>query len=1371
MRRLFTPYRTAVGAAVALLALVVGLNAFGSFYTDIKPEVYLAPVQMIGRYLSAWNESPYLGSPNFNVGLVPVLFATGFLRSIGFSPEWTFKVFHFALWLLAGWGAARLTRRLDVRGGRWAGLIAGIVYVANPYDMQAGSTLAILLPYALLPWLLICLVRAFRRPSGWAWPAAFGLVFFAMSGMNVAVVPTYQLLAIIPLAIAAHAVWRVRWSAIVLVVAKCALFVVGVSIYWLVPGGAAINTGSQIVAGSETLDGIAKVSSFPEVLRGMGMWPLYGTYGDRAWVPQDAVFVTSTVVMVLTILWAVIGLLAMTRAPRAARYLAAGCVGLAAVVMVGAFPDPARPASLFGRAFVQLMQLPFASAFRTTNKIGAVLALGFSVAIGCAAVRWWPRLRGRALLPELAAACAVILVASWVLPALTNRLYLSQLNIPQYWQQAAEAADRGSANSTVLFLPGQVRPAYRWTEQRPDDLPNSLIDRVAVLPETTPNASAPGSNYLAALDDSFQNGGMPANTTMSAYAYYLGADQVMLRNDTAWEDTAGIRPSLASTQISNDPGMFGVANFGPPGDYVYAPGDPANRSEAFLSPVQLFALKDAVASVRAEPAANSLVVAGDAWSVAQLNAAGLLTTRPTFQYAGGITRGDLLSQLGAGHRLVITDTNARRAAVPNRLTNGYGPVLSADQPLVGGRTLGTDPADQTVMVPSGATVSATAEGGAFFDLPYAAPANAIDGDPATAWLFGDFDRAVGQRLTINQPAPVRLGTIKISQADVGVHKIGTLTVTAGGRSITQRVPDKGYASFDFGATLASRVTVTVATTRGPGFNLVGINDIKMAGPPAVRTLRTPVTFDRLYRGLSPAERARFSATPLDVLLTRLKGTNFTTDDTETGLRRLVTLPDARRFDVSAQVRVNAPLEQAYDRLAGLPPGAAATSSGFYFDDGSYRAAAAADGSQSTAWIPGGKVDQSWWQLSTAARSISQVVVDQRRGLSDKTGEDTQWAGSAVVTVDGKQVGQAKLTRDGRTTISFPAVRGKTVRLTFTAAGGPRVGAQPRFTAIDTGYTLRPVAAGPLDQPDASGNRCIPVGQVDGQPVRMRPVDPILATPDVALGSRWEACAPLSLAAGQHRIEQAPGFTIDNLSMLDASARQQAVPVTPVQRITANHASAKGLKVTAPAAFNVILGQSYDPRWKATANGKSLGKPVLLDGYSVGWRIPRGGSYDIRISYGPQTSSNIALAVSVVVLLIALALVLLARRNGTLADPEPEPRRRLRPAFGRLPRPAIEVGLVALAFVGAGWAGLAAGLGLVALLRWRPQVRSDWLTWAGAALILSSMVVYLIVLGPLRGTISADGVAKSLWPHYLAAAGLVLALTGVVRGASEEEGPR
>ncbi|MDF8264090.1 alpha-(1-_3)-arabinofuranosyltransferase domain-containing protein [Luteipulveratus flavus] len=1370
-----------VALLVVVLAVVVFLNDLGDFNTDIKPEVYIAPLDMIGRYLSSWTSSPYLGSPNFNVGLVPVLLILAALRGIGLSPEMAFKTFHLLLWLAAAWGAVRLVRALVPRAGRWAGLVAGVVYLANPYTVQAGATLAIALPLSLLPWQLLCYVRALRDDRSWAWPAAFGLTFFAMSGMNVAVVPLLQLLAMVPVALAIRSERSLPWRRVLAVTAKCALFVLGVSVYWLIPSAAASSTGSQIVESSETLTGIAKVSSFPEVLRGVGLWPLYG-YDDKGpWLPQHATYVASPFVIVMTMAWPVLALLMLRWCTGVVRRMVAVSIGVAAVIMVGIFPRQGGPASPFGWVLEHILRIPLMSAFRTTNKIGAVLALALAVAIGVGVVRFLPRVWRRPGVAPVAVALAVALLASWALPAFGGRLYVSKMNIPGYWTQAAERADAGNPASTVLMLPGQVRPDYRWTVERPDDVANSLLKRDAVIPETTPNASRPGANFLAALNDAVQSGAAPAGT-VATFARYLGSDQVLLRRDMVWEDDGGARPSVTTRMLQGDLGLKQTATFGYPSENVGQFSDPQGQGEEKLTPLALYDVAQSRTAVRAQAATGGVIVAGDGFAFPSMTAAGTLGASPTVRYAQDLSAAELAQVLPTTGRMVITDTNARRDVIPNRLIAGQGPLLSGTEKLGDTRTLGDRTADQTVLLRSGAIVRASTSGGTFFDLPYGVPEFAVDGDPRSAWRFGDFRRATGQTLQVRLPAPTSVGRVPVSQLPIGSVKIDKVTLTGGGRSSTVRLPDKGSATLDLGGAVTDRVTLRIDSIRGEGFSLVGLAELGLPGAKAARTARTPTTFSDQYARMTPQQRARMDAVPMDILLRRVLNSPDDSDDSERALRRVVTVPSTRDYTAEATVRVTGPLERTYDDAAGYAQSVRADSSAFYFTNPRWRASQAADGDPSTAWAPGGSIRGEHWQVTGPERNISDVTLDQVAGSASSP----MWVSRVQISVDGRTVLTTGV-RPGKNTLRLPEpVQGRTVRVTITGLSGRLDASPPRFTEIDAGVRMQTTTPGPLDR--SGRERCLTVATVDGKPLKMRPVTPLLAGPDES-GTRWVACQDVTLESGERRIEQTQGFVLDTMDLKDKRPTTQQVPLPPTAQVVRNSSSAKTLKVTAgDAPYAVVIGQSIDPRWKATADGQDLGAPVTLDGFSAGWVLPKGGSHTIQIRFAPQRTSNIALGVSVAVVLLAAALVLLAswrrrrvgarlddpdrtasaaRRVRAASDGEPGSRRAVRARARHVrddrpgwPRWTREIGLIALAWFAVGWAGLAAGLLVVLVLR-RWAVRPMWLIGAGAGLLMTSIVVYIALLGDQRGTVSADAVASSMLPHHLCGAGLVIALVGVL----------
>ncbi|WKV15545.1 alpha-(1-_3)-arabinofuranosyltransferase family protein [Janibacter limosus] len=1224
--------RVVTPGLVVVPGVIVFANSWGVFQTDIKPEVYLAPGEMLPGYLAARTSSPYLGSPNFNVGLVPVLLVTAALRAIGLDPEMAFKVYHLILWVLAAWGTNRLLRTLVPSASAWAGLLAGVAYIANPYAVAGGSTPAIALPMALLPWLLVAMTRALRDPLSWAWPAGVALVFFGMSGMNVGVVPVYQLLLVIPLALYVRSDSDLTWRQIAVHPGRCALFVVLVSLYWLVPGAAASGTGSQIAEGSETLDGIARTSSFVEVLRGLGLWSYYGSSDAGPWLPQYAMYFTSSVIILLTMVWPAAALLALKVVPARPARFSAVAAAMVAVVMVGLYPggNGSSPFAVVLRwLFDHVGPL---IAFRTTNKIGAGLALAFALLLGLALVRVLPRvLRGHGRAP-LTAGAGTAVVLALVAPAVTGNLYVSPLDVPDYWREAATAIDRGNPDQRVPVLPGQTRSSYRWSPDRPDDLPNSLFTHDAVIPETIPNTSQSGGNFPAALDSTLQSG-TAGTRDISPFARYLGAAEVLLRHDVVWEDTGGARPGSTARAPADDPGLQGLRNFGTPGHNMFTRANPPlSREEAVLTPLQLYGVHNSQGMVRATSASDSLVVAGDARAIPALQQEGLLDGSPAIRYARGMTGDQLRTLLSEDGRMVVTDTNQRRAAITNRLTSNEGAILSADETPKVTRTLGDDPRDQSTLVREGIRATASSAGGAFFDPPHGVAENAVDGDPATSWLFGDFRRAKGESLTLSLPKEQRLGRIEIDTTALGDVRIDRLDVRAGDARESVEVAKDGTAVLNLGGATSDRVKITVGGIRGQGFSLVGISEVTIGGVSATaeRTTRVPDTLTRLYGELSPAERQDFADRPLDILFSRVKNTDAPDDDTEQGLRRDFTVPDDRTYRAEAQVRALGPREVLADELAGLGTTYRARSNRTYFDSLTRRASKAADSSSASAWVPGGDITDGWWEISGPERNLSEVTVTQAPGPGDEG--DTARVTRASVVVDGTKVASGPIGQ-GTSSIDLPpGTRGSKVRITLDEVDDSAGSRPARFTTIDTGARITR---------DAGADRCVTVATLDGKPVTMRPDNPEAIAGPGDPATTWTGCDKESVVWGEHQLRPVDGLQLDRVSLNDVvgttSPERVPAPVVEVRRSKIS----SSMKVSVGAAstpYFLSIGRGHDPRWKATPeDGTDPGPPVVVNGYAAGWYVDDLGEHTVTVAYGPQRSANIALGLSVPGLLLCTIL--------------------------------------------------------------------------------------------------------------------------------------
>ena len=81
---------------------------------------------------------------------------------------------------------------------------------------------------------------------------------------------------------------------------------------------------------------------------------------------------------------------------------------------------------------------------------------------------------------------------------------------------------------------------------------------------------------------------------------------------------------------------------------------------------------------------------------------------------------------------------------------------------------------------------------------------------------------------------------------------------------------------------------------------------------------------------------------------------------------------------------------------------------------------------------------------------------------------------------------------------------------------------------------------------------------------------------------------------------------------------------------------------------MILGQSYNLGWHATADGEDLGEPTLVNGYANGWQVPAGTDIDIHLEWTPQKVVWGMIYVSLAFVVLAFALALWPRRRKAAA---------------------------------------------------------------------------------------------------------------------------
>ena len=756
---------------------------------------------------------------------------------------------------------------------------------------------------------------------------------------------------------------------------------------------------------------------------------------------------------------------------------------------------------------------------------------------------------------------------------------------------------------------------------------------------------------------------------------------------------------------------------------------------------------------------------------------------------------------------MLTDTNRRRSTAAGRLGGSQGPLLPAGTDPGATRTL-FDPDRQTVLEVAGGSVSATDVGSVFGPVASGAPENAVDGDPDTGWLFGDFGRAVGQSLTVrfDQPKLVPRVTVRVRTADA--QRIARVRIEVGGISADRAVDASGAAVLE----LPPAHGRGLGEDHGAGGDRQRVQPRRHSGGPDPRRPPgpggpDPADHGRPRAGLDPAGLAALERTPVDMVLSRVRGTAPAADDEETGLERDLAAPVSRNYRLSGTVPGRPPVVRAGPgRARRCVRAGAGNSSSRAFGLPTVRASQAVDGRTDTAWAPAGPVVGQSLTIRAPARRVDSVSLTL-------TGPDRPESLDRITRVRISLDGGPGIDADvgPRTTrIPVPAQVASSVRITVLATLTGNPAGAVRIAEVGFGGATMPFSGG------RSARACVPVATLDGAPVLMRPAQPILSADPV----RWVGCGPLPVSAGEHRLRPVPGWAADELVPAGPAGAAGRAPAGPPVRVEEGRGPRFTAHVTgATQPYFLVTGQAFDPHWRATLDGRDLGAPIALDGYAAGWRVDAPGDHTISVRYTGQTGTDAAVVASGVVALGSALLVALrpagapgplpggpsgpggATAVGDARDRRrPWHRRHRRPeppgGLGRLvglsglsgpggrrgpPRrwPRAPAGvrssvswtaavLLAWALGGSWLAGPAALLAAWHLIR---PPRPGWLIAAAVAVLAAVPVVWLILRPDTGGRITAAIVLGDPWPGRLAALGLLFLTVGVLRADRADRAER
>lgn len=1292
--------------ALAVLAYAAPLLAQpGQVIADTKNYLYLDPARLLARTAFLWDEHTGAGTVTHqNIGY---LFPMGpwFRLFDGLGvPDWIAQ----RLWLgsilfAAGAGVLYLCRSLRLAGP--GAVAAAVVYMLSPYSLHYAARLSvILLPWAALGWLLGFTVRALRR-GGWRHAALFAVVASAAGSVNATAV------AFVCLAPALWMAWNwlvlreVNWQRTLSIAAKIGGLTALTSAWWVIPLAIEREYGINLLKTTETIETVARTSTAPEVLRGLGHWFFYGRDKLGPWIEASVDYTQALWVIAAGYFLASLALAAAGALRWRLRGYFVTLLALGTTIAVGAYPY--NDSSPFGRVLQRVAEgSSVGLALRSTGRAVPLVALALAMFLGAGVVAlshtWDARPaivarrtgsldRRRA---SLLAAGAIVVIAIVAFPVLFNgNMYGENLDrdeaVPSYWTEAIAYLDERPHDTRVLELPGADFASYRWGNAV-DPITPGLLDRPWLSRELIPLGSHATADLVNSLDRRLQEG-VWEDTAIAPVARYLAAGDVVLRLDLESDRYNLVRSyEMVDAFSPTPPGLDGPTAFGTriPGALRYPQAD-----ERFLlaraagvnttdgPPVLVYAVDHAVPIVRTQAVAAPVIMSGDGEGVVDISAAGIVDGTEPLLFSASFAGSALRDQVTPGAAFVVTDTNRKRARRWNTMRDNPGYTETADSvPLVVDPTDArlpifdrTDTDSQTVVELRGvSSVEATGYGNTITYTPEDRPANAIDGNDASAWRTGGFRDVVGERIRIALNESVTTDHIEVVQPLTGPRNrwITEATLTFDGRdpvrvTLDDRSRTNAGQRIEFPSRRFSTVEIRVeASNAGPqatytGWSPVGFAEIRIAGVQVSEFVRLPTDVaDELGDDVA--------AHPYLVVMTRLRSIGLPIDhDEETTMRRIVTVPNDRKFSLGGTVRLSPnAVDEAIDQALGIPNaaqgGVTANSSERLPGSVNARAMNAIDGDPTTAWttpfvgVQGQSVNYALASSITFDRMSVTVNADQfhsrPRRLQLRVGDDIRIADLSI---------PRDATGSVTVPVEFQPITGTDITVTLEEVDPIEVVDYMSETRIQAPVSIIelgiPGLTSPAPDPTAFGTCRPDLVRIDGEPVSVR----IDGSTGGATGRdplTLVACDDVELSAGGHDVEMTPGsltgWDVDRL-VFSSAAGGAAGAIPEPGRPPGSAAGTEpqvldhgpvSTRVQVPASADaqwLVLGQSINAGWTArVVGGDDLGAPTLINGYANGWKLDaHHDALEVVIEWTPQRAVAKGVWISALAALMCLVIAI------------------------------------------------------------------------------------------------------------------------------------
>ncbi len=1283
VRRERLPFRADTWLIAVLAYVPLLLTRHGLLADDTKVYLYFNPSKLLSSAASMWNPDVGFGTVTHqNIGYLfpmgPYYWAAKSLT----IPIWVAQRFWMgSLLFLAALGVRKCAQEMGL--SRWAGWVAAVPYMLSPFILvNLDRTSAILMPWAGLGWMMLFVIRAARR-NDWRYPALFALVVALTGGVNatsILLVGIAPAIYLIHGALTKEFTWRRAFAVSVRISALSLL----VSLWWLAGLWAEGKYGLDILRFTESFATVTSTSSASEVFRGLGYWYFYGRDGLQPWTVPALSYMKGQIVPAASYVAPLVGFVAALVIKWRYRAWAVATALVGVIIAVGSYPlNSPTPIGQLYKWLAEHTRL--ALALRSTNRVLPVVILALAL-LAAAAFDAARTLRPR--LSWVSAVVFVALVCAAMSPLFERTAIASNLTLPEklpsYVTHTASVLNRSSSTSSVLGLPGLDFAYYRYGTFN-DPIWPAIMNRPWISSQIQLQGQPASINLIRALDGPLQNGIADASS-IAPIARLFGASSVLLQLNDQYERFGTPTPAYLAQLFRPTPsGLHLVGTYGPR-TTINAVDGPFIDEQLFGLPphfqwprsLAIYAVNGARTLVRVESPQSPMVVAGDGEGLVSMAQLGLLDHARAIFFDGSLSA-RRVHQLATtpGAWLVITDSNQRRQDTFGtlRATQGYVQQLN-EVPLVVNpqeEPLPTFPhepaaAQTTALMSALKSIGASSYGNVITNDPENQPFEAVDGLLNTAWQVSSFSPAIGQYLQMTATRRVAITQLHFVQPQTNTQnrRITSVGISIDGgpqivRTLTEASVGPGGQNVSIPVTRGRTIRITILDDSDHDHNLaqasgVGFAEVNVAGfGPATRGLLLPTTL--MARAGSAAKVDQIS-----IVLERLRAATVPPRlDPELSMLRYVDLPYSRVITLSGFANVNPAVSTAgLTSLLGRHPGAglsllsASSSSAL----GAMTATAwdAFDGDPSTAWQSGFRRGAGEWVSETLTHSTTvshfdlSIVNDGFHQIpTQMTISNGRTTEKFTVPATLAPVG-TPLNSTQTFHITVPPISGSTFTYQITAFRAvsvtDRVSGGPTNPSFGIATISLPGVSAPVTPANLRGTCRSDLVSIDGHPISVRVVG---STADAMAQRRLaiEPCgAPLTLPSGRHAISTAIGY-LSGFNVNELVLHSKAVQPTPFVTVQSRSAHWYGRTVVrssvnaADAGQWVVFGQSFAPGWHARLGGVDLGPPTLIDGASMGWKLPRTLARDTPLAFiwEPQRiitdATLLSIAGLVLVLLISL----------------------------------------------------------------------------------------------------------------------------------------